>query len=119
MAYINLSGVFKATDAAPLALTPGSAGAITSLIVGMKWLANNNHHTAGKQGAMEIMRALSSELGRHSIRVNYVNPPNVDTRCCLTTRSTGCSARLGGARRGDVEASMKEMRPGPGLGGVR
>jgi SDR family mycofactocin-dependent oxidoreductase len=80
MIDINLTGVFKTIRAALPHLSAGAAIVITSSIAGMKGLANNTHYTAAKHGVMGIMRALANEVGPQGIRVNCVNPTNVDTR---------------------------------------
>jgi SDR family mycofactocin-dependent oxidoreductase len=80
MIDINLTGVFKTVRAALPHLSTGSAIVITSSIAGMKGLPNNAHYTAAKHGVMGLMRALANEVGPQGIRVNCVNPTNVDTR---------------------------------------
>jgi (+)-trans-carveol dehydrogenase len=80
MLDINLTGVFKTIRASLPHLTAGASIVITSSIAGYKGLANNTHYTAAKHGVMGIMRALANEVGPQGIRVNCVNPTNVDTR---------------------------------------
>ena len=80
MIDINLTGVFKSIRAALPHLGSGGSIVITSSIAGMKGLANNTHYTAAKHGVMGIMRALANEVAPQGIRVNCVNPTNVDTR---------------------------------------
>lgn len=80
MIDINLTGVFKTVRAALPHLSAGGSVVITSSIAGMKGLPNNTHYTAAKHGVMGLMRALANEVGPRGIRVNCVNPTNVDTR---------------------------------------
>jgi len=77
---INLTGVFKTIRAAAPHLQAGASVIITSSIGGLVGLANNTHYSASKHGVIGIMRALAAEFGPRSIRVNTVNPTNVDTR---------------------------------------
>jgi (+)-trans-carveol dehydrogenase len=110
MIDINLTGVFKTIRAALPHLTAGSSVVITSSIAGMKGLANNTHYTAAKHGVMGIMRALANEVGPQGIRVNCVNPTNVDTRMLFNDaiyRLFRPDLEMPG--RADVEDSMKDM----------
>jgi len=110
MVDINLTGVFKTIRAALPHLTAGSSVVITSSIAGMKGLANNTHYTAAKHGVMGIMRALANEVGPQGIRVNCVNPTNVDTRMLFNDaiyRLFRPDLEMPG--RADVEDSMKDM----------
>ncbi len=110
MIDINLTGVFKTIRAALPHLTAGSSVVITSSIAGMKGLANNTHYTAAKHGVMGIMRALANEVGPQGIRVNCVNPTNVDTRMLFNDaiyRLFRPDLEVPG--RADVEDSMKDM----------
>ncbi len=110
MIDINLTGVFKTIRAALPHLTAGSSVVITSSIAGMKGLANNTHYTAAKHGVIGIMRALANEVGPQGIRVNCVNPTNVDTRMLFNDaiyRLFRPDLEMPG--RADVEDSMKDM----------
>lgn len=77
---INLTGVFKTIRAAAPHLQAGASVIIISSIGGLVGLANNTHYSASKHGVIGIMRALAAEFGPRSIRINTVNPTNVDTR---------------------------------------
>jgi (+)-trans-carveol dehydrogenase len=77
---INLTGVFKTIRAAAPHLRAGASIIITSSIGGLVGLANNTHYSASKHGVIGIMRALAAEFGPRNIRINTVNPTNVDTR---------------------------------------
>lgn len=110
MIDINLTGVFKTIRAALPHLTAGSAIVITSSIAGMKGLANNTHYTAAKHGVMGIMRALANEVGPQGIRVNCVNPTNVDTRMLFNDAIYRLfRPDLEAPAREDVEDIMKGM----------
>jgi NAD(P)-dependent dehydrogenase (short-subunit alcohol dehydrogenase family) len=52
---------------------------LTSSIAGLKGLIGVAHYTAAKHGVVGLMRSLAKELAPHNIRVNTVNPTNVDT----------------------------------------
>lgn len=77
---INLTGVFKTIRAAAPHLQAGASVIIISSIGGLVGLANNTHYSASKHGVIGIMRALAAEFGPRNIRINTVNPTNVDTR---------------------------------------
>ena len=110
MIDINLTGVFKTIRAALPHLTAGSAIVITSSIAGFKGLANNTHYTAAKHGVMGIMRALANEVGPQGIRVNCVNPTNVDTRMLFNDAIYRLfRPDLEAPAREDVEEIMKGM----------
>ncbi|SEO53789.1 mycofactocin-coupled SDR family oxidoreductase [Trujillonella endophytica] len=79
MIDINLTGVFKTIRAALPHLTSGASIVLTGSIAAAKGLPNNTHYTAAKHGLMGIMRALANEVAPQGIRVNCVNPTNVDT----------------------------------------
>jgi SDR family mycofactocin-dependent oxidoreductase len=79
MIDINLTGVFKTIRAALPHLSAGAAIVLTGSIAAAKGLPNNTHYTAAKHGVVGIMRALANEVGPQGIRVNCVNPTNVDT----------------------------------------
>lgn len=79
MIDINLTGVFKTIRAALPHLSAGASIVLTGSIASAKGLPNNTHYTAAKHGLMGIMRALANEVAPQGIRVNCVNPTNVDT----------------------------------------
>ncbi|MER7002820.1 mycofactocin-coupled SDR family oxidoreductase [Dactylosporangium sp. NPDC000555] len=79
---VNLSGVWRTCKAAiPHIIDGGRGGAIvlTSSAAGLKAYANIAHYTAAKHGVVGLMRTLAQELAPHRIRVNTVNPTQVDT----------------------------------------
>jgi (+)-trans-carveol dehydrogenase len=82
MIDINLTGVWHTCKAAIPAIKKGGRGGaitITSSMAGVRAMQNIAHYVAAKHGVVGLMRALSLELGRESIRVNALLPTNVDT----------------------------------------
>lgn len=82
MLAVNLTGVWRTCKAVmPSMKAAGRGGSIiiTSSVLGLRGLGNVAHYVAAKHGAVGLMRALASELASHNIRVNTVNPINVDT----------------------------------------
>ncbi|MBX6387545.1 MAG: mycofactocin-coupled SDR family oxidoreductase [Frankia sp.] len=79
---IDLTGVWRTCRAAiPHLIAGGRGGAIilTSSAAGLKAYANIAHYTAAKHGVVGLMKTLAQELAPHRIRVNTVNPTQVDT----------------------------------------
>lgn len=82
MIDVNLTGVFNTVKSAIPGMISASKGGsivITSSIAGLKGMQNMGHYCASKHGVVGLMRTLASELAEHRIRVNTVNPTNVDT----------------------------------------
>jgi (+)-trans-carveol dehydrogenase len=82
MIDVNLSGVWRTTKVAiPHVLAGGRGGSIilTSSVAGLKSYPNVAHYVAAKHGVVGLMRTLAVELAPHRIRVNTVNPTQVDT----------------------------------------
>lgn len=114
MIDINLTGVFRTVRAAVPHLGSGGAIVITSSIAGMKGLANNTHYTAAKHGVMGLMRSLANEVAPRGIRVNCVNPTNVDTRMLFNDAIYRLfRPDLDSPAREDVEDIMRGMHPLP------
>jgi NAD(P)-dependent dehydrogenase (short-subunit alcohol dehydrogenase family) len=67
--------------AIPYLIDGGRGGAIvlTSSAAGVKGYANIAHYTAAKHGVNGLVKSLAQELAPHRIRVNSVNPTQVDT----------------------------------------
>jgi SDR family mycofactocin-dependent oxidoreductase len=82
MIGINLTGVWNTLRAAIPHIRAGGRGGsivITSSIGGLKGLAHVAHYAAAKHGVVGLMRSFSAELAPYGVRVNTVNPTNVDT----------------------------------------
>ncbi len=78
----NLTGVWKTVKATvPHLIEQNQGGSviIISSISGLVAELNVGHYAASKHGANGLMRTLAGELAPHWIRVNSVNPTNVDT----------------------------------------
>ena len=79
---VNLTGVWVTAKAAiPSMIEAGRGGSLifTSSAAGSRGFANVGHYVAAKHGVIGLMRTLAVELGPYFIRVNTVNPTNVDT----------------------------------------
>jgi SDR family mycofactocin-dependent oxidoreductase len=82
MLDVNLTGVWHTVKVAVPHLIAGGRGGsmiLTSSAAGLKATPNLGHYVAAKHGVNGLMRTLALELARHSIRVNSVNPGNVNT----------------------------------------
>ncbi len=81
MLDVNLTGVWHTCRAGAPHLIARGAGAmvLTSSIAGLRGLFGVAHYTAAKHGVVGLMRTLANELAPHNVRVNCVNPTNVDT----------------------------------------
>lgn len=81
MLDVNLTGVWHTCRAGALHLIARGAGSVilTSSIAGLRGLVGVAHYTAAKHGVVGLMRSLANELAPHHVRVNCVNPTNVDT----------------------------------------
>ncbi|GHI99272.1 MULTISPECIES: mycofactocin-coupled SDR family oxidoreductase [Streptomyces] len=79
---VNLTGSWKTVKAViPHMIERKEGGSLvfissTAGLIGVPTMA---HYTASKHGVVGLMRALAVELAPHNIRVNSVNPGNVDT----------------------------------------
>jgi SDR family mycofactocin-dependent oxidoreductase len=80
---INLSGVWRTCRAAiPYlkATGPGGNIVLTASTAATRGFANVGEYVAAKHGVVGLMKTLANELGRFGIRVNAVNPTQVDTQ---------------------------------------
>jgi (+)-trans-carveol dehydrogenase len=79
---INLSGVWRTCKAAiPRLIEQGEGGAIVliSSAAGLRAYQGLAHYTSAKHGVVGLMKNLAQELAPHRIRVNAINPTQVDT----------------------------------------
>jgi SDR family mycofactocin-dependent oxidoreductase len=79
---VNLTGVWRTVKATvPHILEGGRGGCIiiTSSAAGLRGYPNIGHYAAAKHGVNGLMKTLALELGPHRIRVNSLNPTQVDT----------------------------------------
>ncbi|MFC7493736.1 MULTISPECIES: mycofactocin-coupled SDR family oxidoreductase [unclassified Nocardioides] len=82
MIDINLSGVWRTVKAAvPVMVAQGTGGSIvlTSSVAGLRAYGGVGHYVSAKHGVVGLMKTLAQELAEHHIRVNSVNPTQVDT----------------------------------------
>jgi (+)-trans-carveol dehydrogenase len=75
----NLTGVWNTAKAALPELNDGGSIVITSSTAGLRGFPSLGHYVAAKHGAVGLMKALAQELGARRIRVNTVNPTQVNT----------------------------------------
>jgi SDR family mycofactocin-dependent oxidoreductase len=79
---VNLTGVWKTIKATVPVLLRQSEGGVVILISSISGLTaelNVGHYAASKHGVNGLMRTLSGELAPYGIRVNSINPTNVNT----------------------------------------
>lgn len=79
---VNLTGVWNTVRAtAPHLIAGGRGGSVvlTSSAAGLRGYAGIGHYTAAKHGVNGLMKTLAQELAPHRIRVNSLNPTQVDT----------------------------------------
>lgn len=82
MIDVNLAGVWKTVKAAVPHILAGCRGGsiiLTSSVGGLKAYPHTGHYVAAKHGVVGLMRTFAVELGQQNIRVNCVNPTNVNT----------------------------------------
>lgn len=82
MIDINLTGSWKTVKAViPHMIERNEGGSIVfiSSVQGLIGAPTMAHYTASKHGVVGLMRALAVELAPYNIRVNTVNPGNVNT----------------------------------------
>ncbi|MGD9959282.1 mycofactocin-coupled SDR family oxidoreductase [Nocardioides sp.] len=81
MIDINLTGTWHTIKAAVPHLIERGSGSIvlTSSAAGLQGTPNLAHYVAAKHGVNGLMKTFANELAPHWIRVNSVNPTQVDT----------------------------------------
>ncbi|HEV7752723.1 MAG TPA: mycofactocin-coupled SDR family oxidoreductase [Baekduia sp.] len=79
MLDINLSGCWRTAKAAIPSLNDGGSIVLTSSAAGLRGYAGLAHYVTAKHGLIGLMRAMAHELGPRGIRVNCVNPTQVET----------------------------------------
>lgn len=82
MIDVNLTGSWKTVKAViPHMIERNEGGSIVfiSSVSGLIGVPTMAHYTASKHGVVGLMRALAVELAQYNIRVNSINPGNVDT----------------------------------------
>ncbi|MBM7519890.1 mycofactocin-coupled SDR family oxidoreductase [Nocardioides nitrophenolicus] len=82
MIDINLSGVWRTAKAAiPHLIRQGTGGSIvlTASVAGLRSYTGVGHYVSAKHGVVGLMKTLAQELAEHRVRVNTVNPTQVDT----------------------------------------
>ena len=79
---IDLTGVFQMSKAVIPAMIAQGGGSIVNIssIAGLAPLKLQSAYDAAKAGVAHLSRAMASELGEHSIRVNAVAPGSTLTR---------------------------------------
>ncbi|MGE2732170.1 mycofactocin-coupled SDR family oxidoreductase [Mycolicibacterium vaccae] len=113
----NLTGVWKTVKATvPHLIEQGEGGSIIiiSSISGLVAELNVGHYAAAKHGANGLMRTLAGELAPYWIRVNSVNPTNVDTLMINNDAyNTLFSGGKSGATQQDSIPALKGMNALP------
>jgi SDR family mycofactocin-dependent oxidoreductase len=81
MLDVNLTGPWHTAQAALPYLRAAGGGSIiiTSSTSGLVAMPNIGHYVASKHGAVGLMKSLAIELAAERIRVNTLNPTNVNT----------------------------------------
>jgi (+)-trans-carveol dehydrogenase len=82
MIDINLNGVWRTCKAAVSHLLAGGRGGsviITSSVAGLGAASGLAHYVAAKHGLTGLAKAMALELAGYGIRVNTLNPTQVDT----------------------------------------
>jgi (+)-trans-carveol dehydrogenase len=109
---INLTGVWRTCRAAvPAMVEAGNGGSIviTSSVAGNRAYPNLGHYVASKHGVIGLMKTLALELAPHGIRVNTVNPSNVDTPLIVNEYMVKRFAPGGETAEGNGDAAMAKF----------
>ncbi|MEU7834268.1 SDR family NAD(P)-dependent oxidoreductase [Nonomuraea sp. NPDC049129] len=76
---LDLTSVFRVTQACLPLLGPGSAIVNVAASAALRGVPGRSHYTAAKAGIFGLTRSLCKELGPRNIRVNAVAPGIIDT----------------------------------------
>ncbi len=114
---VNLTGVWKTIKATvPTMLKQNDGGVIIliSSISGLTVELNVGHYAASKHGVNGLMRTLSAELAPFGIRVNSLNPTNVNTAMINNPRYNRLFAGgMDGATQDDALGALTAMHALP------
>ena len=114
---VNLTGVWKTIKATvPTMLKQNDGGVIIliSSISGLTVELNVGHYAASKHGVNGLMRTLSAELAPFGIRVNSLNPTNVNTAMINNPRYNRLFAGgMDGATQDDALDALTAMHALP------
>ena len=114
---VNLTGVWKTIKATvPTMLKQNDGGVIIliSSISGLTVELNVGHYAASKHGVNGLMRTLSAELAPFGIRVNSLNPTNVNTAMINIPRYNRLFAGgMDGATQDDALGALTAMHALP------
>jgi (+)-trans-carveol dehydrogenase len=113
MIDINLTGVWNtAVASVPHLIDSGRGGVIvlTSSTAGLRAYSGAAHYVAAKHGVLGMMKALATELAPHHIRVNAINPTQVDTKMIMNgpTMSLFCPG-IDNPTMSDFAAASNEL----------
>jgi NAD(P)-dependent dehydrogenase (short-subunit alcohol dehydrogenase family) len=114
---VNLTGVWKTIKATVPTLLKQNEGGVIILISSISGLTvelNVGHYAASKHGVNGLMRTLSGELAPFGIRVNSINPTNVNTAMINNPRYNRLFAGgMDGATQDDALDALTAMHALP------
>lgn len=89
MIDIDLNGCWRTAKAAIPQLNDGGSIIMTSSGAGLRGFAGLSHYVTAKHGLIGLMRSMAQELGSRRIRVNCVNPTQVETTMLMNQSAFG------------------------------
>jgi SDR family mycofactocin-dependent oxidoreductase len=114
---VNLTGVWKTIKATVPSMLKQNQGGVIILISSISGLTvelNVGHYAASKHGVNGLMRTLSGELAPFGIRVNSINPTNVNTAMINNPRYNRLFAGgMDGATQDDAREALTAMHALP------
>jgi SDR family mycofactocin-dependent oxidoreductase len=114
---VNLTGVWKTIKATVPSMLKQNQGGVIILISSISGLTvelNVGHYAASKHGVNGLMRTLSGELAPFGIRVNSINPTNVNTAMINNPRYNRLFAGgMDGATQDDALEALTAMHALP------